>query len=98
MPGSPLKTGLLLFILLVLGAAVPSPATAQGTPADYQRAAALREKYEGAAANVVDPVGWIDKTNRFWYRKSVKGGNEFVLVDAETRTKAPAFDPQKLAA
>jgi len=30
--------------------------------------------------------------------KSVKGGYEFVLVDAETRARTPAFDPQKLAA
>ena len=31
-------------------------------------------------------------------RKSVKGGHEFVLVDAGTRTKEPAFDHGKLAA
>src|SRR5207244_10697655 len=87
-----------LVILLVLCTTLPSAAAAQGTVADYQRAAGLREKYEGAAVNCVDHVGWIEKASRFWYHKSVKGGYEFVLVDAETHTTAPAFDPQKLAA
>jgi dipeptidyl aminopeptidase/acylaminoacyl peptidase len=42
-------------------------------------------------------VSWIDKTSRFWYRKAVKGGKEFVLVDAETLVKKPAFDHARLA-
>jgi dipeptidyl aminopeptidase/acylaminoacyl peptidase len=73
-------------------------AQAQLTRADYERAAGLRKKYDGLAVNIVDRPTWIGKTNRFWYRKSVKGGNEFVLVDAETLTKKPAFDHEKLAA
>lgn len=35
--------------------------------------------------------------SHFWYRKSVKGGNQFVIVDAEAQSK-PAFDCEKLAA
>ena len=42
------------------------------------------------------PVTWIDGSH-FWYRKSVKGGNQFVLVDAEAQSRKPAFDHQKLA-
>jgi dipeptidyl aminopeptidase/acylaminoacyl peptidase len=87
-----------LLILPLLFGAAQSPVAAQGTLADYQRAAGLAKQYEGKALNIVDPVGWIEKTSRFWYRKSVKGGHEFILVDAETRSKAPAFDAQKLAA
>jgi dipeptidyl aminopeptidase/acylaminoacyl peptidase len=71
---------------------------AQVTQADYERAASLRTKFQRLAVNIVDRPTWIGKTNRFWYRKSVKGGNEFVLVDAETLTKKPAFDHEKLAA
>ncbi|HVP91720.1 MAG TPA: DPP IV N-terminal domain-containing protein, partial [Terriglobales bacterium] len=41
---------------------------------------------------------WIEKTHRFWYRKTVKGGFEFELVDADALTKKPAFDHEKLAA
>lgn len=71
---------------------------AQGTPSDYERAQSLRSKFQGLAINVAERANWIEKTNRFWYRKSVKGGNEFVLVDAETLGKKPAFDHEKLAA
>ena len=74
------------------------PALAQGTVADYQRAMGLRDKYQGLAPNVAEPATWIEKTPRFWYRKSVKGGNEFVLVEAGTEQKRPAFDHEKLAA
>ena len=76
---------------------LPAIAGAQVTRADYERAAGLRRKYDNLAVNIVDRPTWIAKTNRFWYRKSVKGGNEFVLVDAEALTKKPAFDHEKLA-
>ena len=74
------------------------PAQAQGTVADYQRAMGLRDKYQGLSPNIPEPATWIEKTPRFWYRKSVKGGNEFVLVDATTQVKQPAFDHEKMAA
>lgn len=78
----------LLFPLLVL---------AQGTQADYDRAVGLREKYVNAAANLPERATWIGTTSRFWYRKAVKGGNEFVLFDAETLSKKAAFDHERLA-
>ncbi len=71
---------------------------AQGTRADYERAFRLRERFEGLALNIVDRVAWIEGTHRFWYRRSVKGGHEFMLVDAETLVKRPAFDHARLAA
>jgi dipeptidyl aminopeptidase/acylaminoacyl peptidase len=71
---------------------------AQGTLADYERANGLREKYVSAIVNLPERPEWIEKTNRFWYRKAVKGGNEFIFVDAETLAKRPAFDHEKLAA
>ena len=70
----------------------------QGTVADYQRANGLRTKYEALALNVAGPVSWVENSSRFWYRKSVKGGSEFVMVDAATQQKQPAFDHEKLAA
>ena len=88
-----------LFILIVLhGMAAPGLAGAQGTVADYQRAMGLREKVQGLAVNAPEPATWVEKTPRFWYRKSVKGGNEFVLVDASSPQKRPAFDHEKIAA
>jgi dipeptidyl aminopeptidase/acylaminoacyl peptidase len=74
----------------------PAIADAQGTPADYQRAQEARQKYQGLATGMAGPVTWIDGEH-FWYRKSVKGGNEFVLVNASSRSKGPAFDHEKLA-
>ena len=71
---------------------------AQGTAADYERANGLRAKYEGLVANVPGTVTWIENTHRFWYRKITRGGFEFVMVDADTQRKAPAFDHQKIAA
>ena len=76
---------------------LPLPAAAQGTIADYQRAMTLRSRYDGLALNVVDERQWIRDTNRFWYRRSVKGGHEFVLVDAAAKTKQPAFDHARMA-
>src|SRR5215475_11452784 len=84
----------MLWLLLLF----PASANAQGTQADYERATGLREKFQGLVAGAPERANWIEKTSRFWYRKSVKGGYEFVLVDAETLAKKPAFDHQKLAA
>ena len=75
----------------------PAFAAAQGTVADYRRAMELRDKVQALPVNVPEPATWIDKTSRFWYRRSVKDGTEFVLVDASTQAKRPAFDHQRLA-
>ena len=76
---------------------LPVKLLAQGKPADYERAANLKEKLQPLVYNVIDQSGWIEETSRFWYRKSVKGGVEFNVLDAETPTKKIAFDHEKLA-
>ena len=87
-----------LSIVLIVGLFVDSlPASAQGTVSDYARAITLRDRYQGLAINVPEQVQWIRNTNRFWYRKSVRDGTTFVLVDADTQAKAPAFDHTRLA-
>src|ERR1700743_2937250 len=73
------------------------PAVAQGTLADYQRAHDLRTKSRDLVVDSPGPVTWINNTNHFWYPKSVKGGTEFVLVDADAGAKKPAFDQARLA-
>jgi len=73
-------------------------ASAQGTLADYDRAQSLQTKFQAAAINLPGPATWIPRTNHFWYRRSVKGGNEVIWVDAESLTRRPAFDHEKLAA
>ncbi len=81
--------------LTVLPAA--PPAAAQGTLEDYRSAATVRQRLNGLTVGVPDAPNWIDGTSRFWYRLSVAGGHEFVLVDAETQQKTPAFDHAALA-
>ena len=78
--------------------ALPGRAEAQATLADYQRAMALRDKYDGLALNIADAPRWIEQTNRFYYRRTVKGGHEWILVDGATQEKQPAFDHEQLAA
>lgn len=71
---------------------------AQGTLADYERAAGLRDKLQALAINIPGNVTWISDTGRFWYRKTVQGGSEFEIVEAGTGAKQPAFDHARLAA
>ena len=84
-------------VVLAGTALAPMPARAQGTIADYQRAMTLRDKYTGKAYNIAEAPRWIEQTSRFYYRRSVKGGNEWILVDGSTREKRPAFDHARLA-
>jgi len=93
-----MKPARLLGLAIVVTAGYAPAVGAQGTAADYERANGLRSKYEGLVANVPGTVTWIENTHRFWYRKITRGGFEFVMVDADTQRKAPAFDHQKIAA
>jgi dipeptidyl aminopeptidase/acylaminoacyl peptidase len=76
----------------------PLEAIAQGTVADYQRALSIRERYQGRAIGVPEQPNWVGRTNRFWYRRSAQGGNEFVLVDPATQKIDAPFDHARLAA
>src|SRR4030095_11526650 len=84
--------------ILTLIALLPLLAHAQGTQADYERAQNLRKWFESAVTNLAGRATWIERTNRFWYRRSSKGGNEFMQFDAETLTKTRLFDHERLAA
>jgi dipeptidyl aminopeptidase/acylaminoacyl peptidase len=75
-----------------------STALAQGTADDYRRADELNRRYQGLAIGLVERPTWIANTSRLWYRVSVPGGNQFVVVDAATKQKRPAFDHARIAA
>ena len=70
---------------------------AQVTTADYQRAQSLREQYEAAAVFIPEPATWIGTTHKFYYRRSLANGFEFVTFDADTQQRQPAFDHTRLA-
>lgn len=71
---------------------------AQGKLEDYRRAQGLEAKARGLVVNAPGAVTWIAESDHFWYPRQVKGGTEFVLVDAKAETKRLAFDHDKLAA
>jgi len=86
---------IVLSALLLL--ALPE-AAAQGRLEDYQRAQQFLPGNLRHLVYVADvSPHWIEKTSRFWYRKTGTAGAEFVLVDAEQNTSAPAFDHARLA-
>jgi len=75
---------------------VASSASAQITRVDYERTNSVRQKFEGLLVDVPESFNFIDG-DRLWYRKSVPGGNQFVLVDVEAGQKRAAFDHDQLA-
>ena len=64
---------------------------------DYARALAFRARIDGTVHNLPDPPSWLSD-GRFWYRRTVRGGAEFVVVDPATARKQPLFDHARLAA
>jgi hypothetical protein len=74
----------------------PLAALAQGTLEDYQRAEQFLPGNVCHQVCVADVTPhWIEKTNRFWYRKAGMKQAEFILVDAEQNTSGPAFDHER---
>ncbi|WP_298733033.1 S9 family peptidase [uncultured Chitinophaga sp.] len=83
----------LLFLMMVLCGRLQ----AQGTADDYRRANdwnnIIRNKLYYAPYN----VNWIGESHRCWYYHQTPRGKEFILVDADKRSKQPAFDHERLA-
>src|SRR3954463_12347807 len=71
---------------------------AQGTANDYLRADSLSARVRGKLVNAVTQTNWIGKTHFVWYQKTTPAGNAYMLVNAESAEKAPAFDHSRLAA
>ncbi|MFI5069526.1 MAG: DPP IV N-terminal domain-containing protein [Terriglobales bacterium] len=84
---------------ILVFAGLTRQAFAQGTLEDYQRAQRFLPGNLRHMVFIADVrANWIEKTNRFWYRRVGPKGIEFVLVDAQNNTSVPAFDQTKLAA
>jgi len=83
-----------VFLLLIMG---PRAVGAQGTVEDYERADSFNARTRGLVVDVAEAPNWIGETSRFWYRKSVEGGDQFVLVDPLVLQKQPAFDHGRIA-
>lgn len=90
-------TGLVLVVALQF--IVRPVAQDAGVRALYDRAESLNRRTQNLIFNVAETPQWVQGApTLFTYRRSVKGGNEFVLVDSAAKSKAPAFDHAKLAA
>ena len=79
-------------------AATPAGAPPALTAANYARA----EKFLGASVNPMVIGGSVSATwladDRFTYRNTTSDGSEFIVVDPVKKTRARAFDHEKLAA
>jgi hypothetical protein len=91
---------ILLTSSLVLAVATQGAAQAVTvSAADYDRARGLAAKYRSLVVDAIESPTWSGN-NRVLYRKSVAGGNTFILVDLTNRdapVKRPAFDHERLA-
>jgi dipeptidyl aminopeptidase/acylaminoacyl peptidase len=78
--------------------ALDSLAGAQGTRADYERAAALRAKTRDTVIRRAVTPHWFDENHQFWYRNDLgEGKRDFVVVSAGDAMRKAAFDHAALA-
>jgi len=87
---------------LIAGLALQGPhgllsAQAQDVRALYERSASLNERTNNRVFNVMSDTTWVQGSPELTYRKTVKGGFQFVLANPTTKTKAAPFDHAKLA-
>jgi dipeptidyl-peptidase 4 len=72
---------------------------AQGTKADYERAATLAKRTDAKVFRASVKPEWLPGGDAFWYRVETGPGTwEFVFVDCVKGTRAPAFEHAKVAA
>lgn len=98
----PAKCAVIATLLLGVGVPLAAQPASPARPAliaeDYARA----ERWLGYNTNPLVfrtsvRVTWLDD-DRFWYRVTVPGGSEFVLVEPAQARNEPAFDHARLAA
>ena len=100
-PGARVQPLRLALCLVIPGlcAWLPCAVFAQGTRADYERAANLPKLADGKVFQQRVHPHWLPGNTRFWYRNDLAGGaREFIFVDAEKGERHAAFDPVRLAA
>jgi len=91
-----LLIGALLAAVLSVGGC--NSAQAQGSRADYERAASLSARFSGKVFRDRVEAHWLTNNTQFWYElKTGPAAREFIFVDAEKGIRQPAFDHLKLA-
>lgn len=85
------------FCLLVVGLTPLLQTHAQGTAADYERAASYDARTRNKVFNSPSSFSWLENQHQFWYINNTPEGRRFVFVDAAKKEKRDAFDHQKIA-
>jgi dipeptidyl aminopeptidase/acylaminoacyl peptidase len=79
---------------LALALITASAAFAQGTKADYERAAALAKRTDAKVFRTRVEPHWLPGGNSFWYRVEIAPGEfENVLVDCTKGERRAAYEP-----
>jgi dipeptidyl aminopeptidase/acylaminoacyl peptidase len=86
-----------MWIILTLFVVTPAISQARVTRADYERADQLQSRLKDLVFKKEIKAHWFNDSTRFWYRNDLRKRKEFIVVDAEGRTRKPAFDHTKLA-
>ena len=72
--------------------------SAQGTRSDYERALNLKKTTANKVFKSRVVPHWLPGNTQFWYRNDLsEERREFILVNAETGVRQPAFDHKRLA-
>jgi len=81
-----------VFVAIIVLAAA-TPLHAQGTRADYERAANVRRLTANKVFKDLVVAHWFGDNTRFWYRNDLAGGkHEFIVVDAATGSRQVVAD------
>jgi dipeptidyl-peptidase-4 len=84
---------------MILLGGLAATAFAQGTQADYERAAGLQKRFANRVFKTTLQPNWFANGTKFWYRNDLAAdAREFILVDAVGGQRAPAFDHARVAA
>ena len=93
-----LRTSTLVLTLALGTVLLPTLVWAQGSKADYERAANLQKLTANKVFRARVAAHWSDDNQRFWYRIDLpEDKKQFLVVAAEIGEKRPVFDHQKLA-
>ncbi|MHC4243452.1 MAG: hypothetical protein ACYSU4_13685 [Planctomycetota bacterium] len=89
---------LILATVLATSLVPTQNSAAQGTRSDYERALNLNKTTGNKVFKSRVVPHWLDDNTQFWYRNDLSNERrEFVLVNAETGVRRPAFDHKRLA-
>ena len=94
-PVQKLSAGTITIVLLCWSSPI---APAQGSRADYERAANLSRQFSGKVFRDRVEAHWFTNSTQFWYEvRTGTDAHEFVFVDADKGERKTAFDHAKLA-